>query len=360
MKVIEPLLGAGLILLVLTDVFLTVLYARADTGLISRKLANAVFAVFRSLSKREELTGGRLLSFAGPTILVLLVLVWFFGLALGAALIIHPQLGSAILATSGDTPRDFTTALYVGGNSVSIIGGSNYGPQTGMMRMYLLFNSIIGPSVISLTLTYLLQVYNALQRRNALGLHFHLLSRETDDAAELLAGLGPGGEFREGHSTISELATRMSEIKEAHHFYPVLFYFRFRQPFYSVSSSAFTALDLVSLLKSGLSDEKYHWLKESAAVAQLWSASLLTLRLLEKAFVQENFANRTSSELAWRERYAKAVQRLQAAGISTGKDERAGAERYVASRREWDADVQTLSRTMRLNLRSVDPAPART
>jgi hypothetical protein len=27
----------------------------------------------------------------------------------------------------------------------------------------------------------------------------------------------------------------MAEAKEAHHFYPVLFYFRFRQPFYYYS-----------------------------------------------------------------------------------------------------------------------------
>jgi hypothetical protein len=359
MKFVEQFAGAGLILIILIDVFLTVLYARADTGLVSRQVARAVFRVFRCASRVVDTQRGKLLSFAGPTILIFLVMVWFFGLTLGTALVIHPQLGTSIRATSGQTETDFTTALYVGGNSISVVGDSNYVPQSGIMRIYFLLNAIIGTSVVWLTLTYLMQVYTALQRRNSLGLQFHLLSRQTDDAAELLAGLGPNGDFHGSHSTISELATSVSQLKEAHHFYPVLFYFRFSQSFYSVSSSGFIALDFVSLLKSALSDEKYTWLKESAAVAQLWSASLLMLRLLDKTFVHQSTAEGTASESAWRERYVKAMERLQRAGIPMINDEHAGAEYYIALRREWDADVRTLSRSMRLNLHEMDRAVAR-
>jgi hypothetical protein len=83
------------------------------------------------------------------------------------------------------------------------------------------------------------------------------------------------------------------------------------------------------------------------------------LRLLEKTFVHESYADRTGSEAVWRERHSNAVQRLRRAGICTVKDQRAGAQHYVGLRREWDADVQTLSRSMRLNLGEIDPAVAR-
>ena len=75
--------------------------------------------------------------------------------------------------------------------------------------------------------------------------------------------------------------------------------------------------------------------------------------------MHNSFADHTASELAWRERYAKAVSRLQRAGIPTVEDEHADAERYVTLRREWDADVQTLSRSMRLDLHEIDFAMAR-
>ena len=43
---LEQLLGALLMLLVLADVYLTVLYARVGTGIISEKLARVVWRFF--------------------------------------------------------------------------------------------------------------------------------------------------------------------------------------------------------------------------------------------------------------------------------------------------------------------------
>jgi hypothetical protein len=164
------------------------------------------------------------LSFCGPAILVLLVTAWSAGLTLGAALVIHPALGDGVQAsTGGPTPR----LLYW-------------------------FNSVVGMSVLSLTLTYLMQVYSALRERNVLGLKLHLATGETGDAAELLARLGPRGEFDTG--LLSETAAELAATKDGHHFYPVLFYFRFDTPIYSVSRVCLVALDAVTLIRTALAD----------------------------------------------------------------------------------------------------------
>src|SRR4029079_2561875 len=136
MNQIETLVGAACMLLIVADVFLTILYARAGTGLLSDKITRATFAAFRALSKASEANRGRLLSFCGPAVVVVLIFAWFFGLSLGAALIMHPRLGSSIQASNGSTPTDFTTALYAGGNSLSVVGSGVYGPKTGAMRMF--------------------------------------------------------------------------------------------------------------------------------------------------------------------------------------------------------------------------------
>jgi hypothetical protein len=157
----------------------------------------------------------------------MLLFVWALGLTCGAALIIHPQLGAGIRNANGATPTDFVTALYTGGSSISIVGSSNFTPHTPGFRLFYLLNSLIGMSVVSLTLTYLMQVYNALQQRNTFGLKLYLLTSETADAAELIAGLGGQGQFSSGYSNLAELASEMTQVKEMHHFYPVLMYFRF-------------------------------------------------------------------------------------------------------------------------------------
>lgn len=359
---VEQAAGALLMLLVLLDVFLTVLYARANTGIISPRLARLVWWLFRTLSKPFGGLRGTILSFCGPSILVMLVLVWSFALALGAGLIIHPKLGTSVRAESGETPTDFMTAVYAGGSSISIVGASNFSPHTGGFRLIYLFNSLVGMSVTSLTLTYLMQVYTALHRRNTLGLNVHLASAETGDAAELIAGLGPGGKFDAGYSNLSEAAKDMSQAKESHHFYPVLFYFRFREPYYSVSRFTLVSLDTVTLIKSALDHKEYGWLKESGAAEQLWGGATLLLETLSDTFLDGSRPEAPDAETRdlWRHRYGAALRRLRQAGIQTIEDEQAGAETYVNLRSQWNGFIAALAPVMAFSPEEIDPAGNRT
>lgn len=194
---LEQGLGILLILVILLDVFLTVLYARIGTSIIGSSLGHVVWQSFVKASRPLGLRRGAVLSFCGPVILVLLVAVWALGLTLGAALIMHPELGTSIRATNGETSTDFVTAMYAGGSSMAIVGASDFAHTSGTRLLFLL-NSLIGMSVMSLTLTYVMQVYTALQRLNVMAMNIHFLSACTGDAAELLARLGPQGQFSLG------------------------------------------------------------------------------------------------------------------------------------------------------------------
>lgn len=332
---LEQAFGGLLILLIILDVFLTVLYARAGTGILSNLTARLMRRVFLLVSKPFGRHQGAILSFCGPVILVLLVIIWDFGLTLGAALVIHPALGASVVNTSGATPTDFITALQAGGGSTSIVGSGDFSPQTGAFRLFYLFASLVGTSLISLTLTYLMQVYTALRSRNTAALNFHLASAETGDAAELIAGLGPRGKFDGGYSNLSELAIKATAAKEAHHFYPVLFYFRFREPHYSVSCFTLLALDSVTLIKAGLDDTEYEWLKESTAATQLWRACMLLLTTLAENFLPGAASEKQPDDQTrerWHRRYQAALRRFKQAGIETIADETAGFEIYVSLR----------------------------
>src|SRR5215210_7487485 len=126
---IEQLFGAALILAILLDVFLTVLYARIGTGILSHHLACWTWWAFCSGTKLVPRHRDIALSFCGPVILVLLVFTWIGGLAIGGAMVIHAQLGRSIVANSGPTPTDFTTALYMAGDSMSTVGTSDLAPK---------------------------------------------------------------------------------------------------------------------------------------------------------------------------------------------------------------------------------------
>jgi hypothetical protein len=358
---LEQALGLLVVLVVLADVLLTVLYARAGTGFLSAGVTRLTWAAFRRAARglapgRE----GAVLAFCGPAVLVLLVLAWALALTLGAALVMRPELGGTITAQSGETPTGFAEALYAAGSSMSIVGSGDLVPRTDATRLLYLFNSLVGMSVVSLTLTYVMQVYSALQQRNALALKVHLLTAQTGDAAELLARLGPRGEFSAGYTDLSDLAAEMIRVKEAHHFYSVLFYFRFREPHYAVSRFALVALDATALVECALDDRRHGWLKESAAVEQLRRASELLVQTLEQSFLggtpDPAVGTGQPGSDRLRTRYDTALARLRRAGIETTADEPAGCERYVALRSRWEADIARLAPAMAYSLEEIDAA----
>jgi hypothetical protein len=164
---IEQIIGLVLMFVVLLDVFLTVLYARMGSGIISTRLSRAVWLLFRHVAKGFPAKRGLIFSFCGPLILVILVLVWGLLLTCGTGMVIHPMLGTSVQVSGGPTPTDFASAMYAGGSSVAIVSASDFVPKTTTFRMFYLLNSIIGISGFSLALTYLMQIYTALHQRNA-------------------------------------------------------------------------------------------------------------------------------------------------------------------------------------------------
>jgi len=358
--VLEIVAGAVITLLVIADVFLTVLYARIGAGIISVRVARGTWWVFKQVAEWFGSHRETVLSFCGPFILVNLLATWALLLTLGAALIIHPALNTSVTTSTTNLGNDFVTALYAAGSSISIVRASDISPNSSAYRLYYLFNSLLGASVISLTITYLMQVYNALQRRNTLAYKLYLQSGETDDAAELLAGLGARGTFGYGYTSLVDIAVEMTVVLEAHHFYPVLFYFRFPRPLYSVSYFTLLALDEVSLIKSALSDEELGWLKESVAVTQLWRSALLLATTQEKksriAGAADEAHPPTEEDVKrWHRRYRAAVRRLREAGVATTEDEDKGADEYVTFRSQWDFQLMRAMQLMGYSPEEIDP-----
>ena len=186
------LVGAGLVLVALVDIFLAVLYARSGASLLSDRLNKVAWRLFRgvALALPGAKGRGRLLAYAGPSLLILSITLWVVLLLVGFALIVHPALGSAIRSTSDPTSTDFATALYYAGFSLTTLGTGDIVPFTGFQRLLTVLMAGVGFSVLTLSLTFLTSVYSALVRRNTFALGLHHRTAGTADAGVLLAHLG--------------------------------------------------------------------------------------------------------------------------------------------------------------------------
>jgi hypothetical protein len=161
------------------------------------------------------------------------------------------------------------------------------------------------------------------------------------------------------------MAAEMATFKESHHFYSVLFYFRFREPHYAISRMALVTLDCVTLIKSALDDKEYGWLKQSAAVEQLWRGSMHLLSLLSMAFLPQLLPQVTEQQIEeeqeerWRRRYFAGVRRLRQAGIRTISDEQNGAQTYISLRAKWDRFISAFADHMCHDMENIDLVASR-
>ena len=359
-------LGAALVALALLDIFLTVLYARIGTAFLTEALGAGVWKLSKAVAPRfPNRWRDRILSFCGPVVLVLAVSTWLTMLVCGFALVVWPKLGTAVVASEplAPTPTDFATAVYYSGTCLTTAFGAELVPRTAFFRVLVPVQSAVGVSVLTLTLTYFLEVYNALLRRNTLALTLHHATGGTGDAAELVAGIGAGGDFSDARGELSVIATEVMNFYESQHFYPVLIYFRFAEPRYAIARKALVVFDAVSLIRTALDPDRYGGFIQSSPVVQLWNGSMQLMTMMARVFLpgrgpHEEVPTDEATERRWRARFREAAERLRAAGIATAPDEAEAAARYVALRRQWQCYVSGFADYMQRSMEEVEPPHA--
>lgn len=357
MGLLAQIVGVGLVILALLDIYLTVLYHRFGSSVLSLPLNKGIWRLFRLVARAIPFKGDRLLSHSGSTMIVAIVVVWVSLLICGFGLIVWPELGSAIQASEGQTPTDLATALYYSGYSLTTLGTGDLVPKTGNYRLLTLLEAALGFSTFTLTITYLLSVYSALIGRNTLALSLHHRTAGTADAAELLARLGANGDLSGAQQDISNMARDLMKLLESQHSYPVLLYFHFRETYYTLPRIVLLAMDTATLIRSALNSEKYRSLVRSTAVAELWGGGLQLLVELSNSLVSKTRPNMSDElERVWRERYYHAVERLREEGIETPTDLEAGAKLYISLRRKWGPYLAVLTDYMAYEWSEVAPA----
>lgn len=348
-------LGAALVLLALADVFLTVLHARADAGVISPWLNRAVWTLFREATRpfrRREAAR----CYAGPVLLALTVVIWVALLLVGFALIYWPALGRGISAI-GEAPRDFATALYFSGACLTTLGFGDLVPQTMPYRLLTVVEAAIGLSVLTLSLTYLLSIYSGLIRRNAFALELDFASGGHGDAAELLLRMKGGASLLETKSEFAMMGRELLHLLQTHHSFPAIHFFRRREVAYATARVALLTLDAASLVRSALDRERYGAFIRSSAVELFWGGGLQLVRetagdvLTARVIAAENLQHAA----AWRRRYAAAHRRFAEAGVEVEPDAEAGARRYVELRSQWDGFVRGFASYLDYDWWKIDP-----
>lgn len=360
---IAQLLGGALVLLALADVFLTVLHARADAGIFSPRFNQLVWLAFRGVATRLGRRRDAVLSYAGPLLLAATMALWVVLLTIGFALIYWPAMGRGIVevADIGDTPQGFLAALYFSGACLTTLGFGDLVPATTGFRLLAVAQSVLGFSVVTLGLTYLLSIYSALIRRNAFAIELDYASGGRGDAAEMIVRLSAGPEIRTVKEQFAMMGRELLHLLQAHHSFPAVHYFRRPEPGYATARSALLTLDAASLVRAAFDPDEFADFIGSGAVELFWRGGLQLVRETARDVLPANVVAHQVEHphiAAWRRRYADAHACFMAAGIAVTPDLEVGADRYVALRREWDGYVRAFADYMAYDWATIDPLTA--
>ncbi|MFE5836752.1 potassium channel family protein [Arthrobacter sp. NPDC056493] len=159
--------GAGLILLMLVDVFHTLLYPHGS-GPVCRTIMHGFWRLSR-LSR----TGSS--SIAAPAAMAAVIGAWATMAVLGWAFLYLPHLPEGFIY--GDrVPRqaDFPEAVYISMVTLSTVGFGEVVAGHPLLRLVSAAQAVMGFGLLTATVSWILQMYPALNRRRALAHQLNL------------------------------------------------------------------------------------------------------------------------------------------------------------------------------------------
>lgn len=213
-------LGLGLVLVVLHDIFHQ-LFHPSGSGYLSDALIRTVWRVFRRLSARR--IGG--LGLAAPAALVVIIACWATLLAVGWALIYWPYMPGSFLYSTGLSPQandGFTDALYLSLMTLTTLGYGDITPTTGILRVLVPVQSLIGFGLLTASVTWVLSIYPALFRRRSLAQEISLLHTAESKGERDVSKMEPqtvGQLFQELASRLAGVRNDLLQFKITYYFH---------------------------------------------------------------------------------------------------------------------------------------------
>jgi hypothetical protein len=219
--------GVVLIAAGVVDGFAAVLHYDRHGPLTSR-LYRAVWAAVRGASR---LVRGRardqVRSFGVPLLILANLVLWTGLEAVGFALLYYDGFARGAFTFGPGLEPTAANALYFSGLTLSTVGFGDLTPTTPLYQGLAVAESFIGFSILTLTISYVVSVYQVFQGINVITASLQHQSDENhgDHAIAIIEPHFPDGEPVELSTRLQWLHVQLLSYHEALHRYPLVYYF---------------------------------------------------------------------------------------------------------------------------------------
>lgn len=344
-ELLPLLLGVAVLLLLLADIFITVLHHWGGQGPVGKRFARGVWRVAVAATARLSAgTRRQLLGRVGPALIPLMLMLWALLAIVGFALVYLPWMPASFSADSSiPTPGTFWDAVYFSGVTFFTLGYGDLVPLTPGLRVVSFVQAGAGFALITLSISYFLSVYAAYSRQKVLAESLFYQSGGTADAATVLArhlagGVSPGPL----RGDLARLRDSLAEIRSQYANYSIMHYFTPSDPERSLLRVLFVLHDLSLLLDTALDSSGRPELAGLGERSGLRLAAESTRKALSTGTSGDEAGRGPlppDAERHWKERFGRAVELLRGSGVPVRADA-AAAEAYCRGRREWEPELR--------------------
>ncbi len=253
MPIAIGLIGLALIVVVLWDVFETIVLPRRVTRKfrLTRFYYRLVWVPWSAIAHRFKKSKKRetFLSVFGPLSLLGLLVLWGVTLVFGFALL-HWAFGSHLLVVNGQA--GFFSDLYYSGTTFFTLGLGDIAPTGMAARAMTVIEASVGFGLLALVIGYFPVLYQAFSRREVNISMLDARAGTPPTAAQLLRRHREGQSLESLDQFLRDWEMWAADLMESHLSYPVLCFFRSQHDNQSWLAALNTVLDTCSLVMVGI------------------------------------------------------------------------------------------------------------
>jgi hypothetical protein len=242
--------GAAIALYTLRQVFQDIFHP-SESGSISEFIARGLFRMSRRRPK--------FLPDAGPLAVALLIVTWALLVSIGFALVYWAVLPGNFQIKGGGNQMSFSSAFYFSLEVLTTLGLGDYAPLAAPLRFLVVFEALLGLTILTASVSSILLIDPALGRIRALARRTSLVFRTTEVP-------GAPGTEQVTAALLDSLAFDVARARVDLVHFPILYYFYSKEEHASLPNAL---LRLLKLANEASRDGAGGDLRRSAALLRL-------------------------------------------------------------------------------------------
>jgi voltage-gated potassium channel Kch len=224
MTALLTLAGVALIVVALRDIFQQ-LFMPHGKGSLAGSIMRIVWKAFRR---------SRALELGGPFVMLAVIGSWVLLLAVGWTLVLWPHMPEKFLFSQGIDPStrsSFMDSLYLSLVTLTTLGYGDITPRSAWLRVLLPLEALMGFAVLTVSLAWVLSIYQVLGRRRAFAREVSLMRDSERDPVEVIERMGT----EEAGRVLSNLTSGLVVVRGDLVQFPVTYYFHTGEERFSLS-----------------------------------------------------------------------------------------------------------------------------